>query len=346
MDSETQNRARESRELTHLLQTAMGYSQAQVLFTAHRLGVFAYLGHEGGRTAEEVAQHCRTAPRQTEHLLNACVPLRLLEKDGGRYRNSPLAGAYLVDGSPTYMGDWVNLWATWYRRWADLETTVRTGRPIQDAAEHLGGDATYTRTFILAMHQYARGRGKEMIDRVNLAGRTRLLDVGGGPGTYSMLLARKNPMLSAVVFDLPGVVSIARELIEASGLSDRVTVQAGDYTKDTLGSGAYDVVLLSNMLNQDDADACRCVLRKAHDALAPGGLLIVQAMFLNPAKDGPLFPALQSLLLSLLYEHGRAYSLDETVELVSQTGFVDVQPKRMSLLNAESLILASKPVGV
>ncbi len=192
------------------------------------------------------------------------------------------------------------------------------------------------------MHQYARGPGKEIVNHVDLTGRKRLLDVGGGPGTYSLLLALKNPQLCAVVFDLPDVVSIAREVIEGYGMSDRVTVQAANYLEDAFGNGEYDVVLLSNMLNQEDVETCRSILRKAYDALEPGGLLIVQAMFLNSAKDGPLFPALQTLLLNLLYEHGRAYSLDETLELVSETGFVGARPKRMSLLNAESLILAHK----
>jgi predicted O-methyltransferase YrrM len=333
---------RDSQTLTQLIQIAMGYSRAQVLFTAHRCGVFDFLARNGARTATEVADHCKTAPRQTAHLLNACAPLGLLKKDGEHYQNTPLAAAYLVPSSSSYMGEWLNLWAIWYRRWADLEQTVRSGRPIQESADHLGGDADYTRNFIMAMHQYARGPGKEIVRHVDLSGRRRLLDVGGGPGTYSLLLAQQNPQLSAVVFDLPDVVNIAREVIAGYAMSDRVTVRAASYLSDAFGHGDFDVVLLSNMLNQEDDETCKAILRKAHDALEPGGLLIIQAMFLNATKDGPLFPVLQSLLLNLLYEGGRAYSVEETLALVAATGFVDARPKRMSLLNAESLVLAKK----
>ena len=169
------------------------------------------------------------------------------------------------------------------------------------------------------MHEYARGPGKEIASHVDLSQRKRLMDVGGGPGTYSVLFAQRNPRLRAVVFDLPPVVSI-----------------------DSFGHAEYDVVLMSNMLHQEDPEMCTSLLRRAYDALEPGGSLIVQAMFLNAAKDGPVWPTLQSLILNLVYRGGRAYSVDETLELVRQAGFVNAQPKRMSLINAESLILAQK----
>jgi cyclopropane fatty-acyl-phospholipid synthase-like methyltransferase len=332
---------RTSEHLVQLIKTALGYCPAQVLFTAHRLGVFTYLAG-GGSTVEKIAAHCRCSPRHMEYLLNACVPLGLVRKHDRRYDNTALASAFLVESAPQYMGEWLNLWAIWYDSWGNLEKTVRLGRPSEQYSRHLGEDVHYTRNFILAMHQYARGPGKEMVNHVDLSQRKRLIDVGGGPGTYSVLLAEKNPQLHAVVFDLPPVVEIARDVIEEHGVSDRVTVRAGDYSREAFGSGDYDVVLLSNMLHQEDPEMCRSILRKAYDALQCGGLLIVQAMFLNGTKDGPLWPALHSLLLTLIYQGGRAYSADETLEFIAQAGFVDARPKRLSLLNAESLILATK----
>jgi predicted O-methyltransferase YrrM len=321
----------------------MGYCHSQVLFTSHRLGVFTCLAG-GDCTAAEVAAYCRTSPRHTANLLNAAVALTLVEKTAdGRYSNTALASSFLVEGAPQYMGHWLNLWATWYERWGHLEQSVRTGEPAEDPASRLGADPEYTRNFILAMHEYARGPGKELINHVDLSQKSRLVDVGGGPGTYAVLLAQANPQLHAVVFDLPGVVDIAREVIDSYGLGARVSTAAGDYMTDSFGDRDYDVALLSNMLHQEDPGSCRAILRKAYDALQPGGLLIVQAMFLNATKDGPVWPALQSVHLSLLYRGGTAYSIDETLELVSAAGFVEARRKRMSLLNAESLVLARRP---
>lgn len=332
---------RDNQLLSELVHTALGYWRAQVLLSARQLGVFDALA-EGPLEAEQVATRTQSSPGHTERLLNACVAIKLLKKaEDGCFSNLAIADTFLVTGRPQYMGNWISLMSAWYTPWGALAEAVRTGQPVEDPMKHLGEDADYTRDFILAMHDYALGPGKEMVRHVDLDGSSRLLDLGGGAGSYSILLAREHPELRPVVFDLPAVVEIAREVIAGAGLSDRITVQGGDYLTDDVGQG-YDVVLLSNMLHQEDSETCRALLRKSHDALVEGGRLIVQATFLNRAEDGPLWPALQSLVLLLLYPGGKTYSLDETVELIIDCGFSDLEVKRMSLLNAESIIVARK----
>jgi hypothetical protein len=107
------------------------------------------------------------------------------------------------------------------------------------------------------------------------------------------------------------------------------------------GAG-YEVVLMSNMLTQENPESTKKLLRRVYDAMARGGLLIVQGMFLNAAKDGPAWPALQSLMLSLVYQNGRGYSHDETQALLVAAGFSSPRVKRMSVFNAESLVVATK----
>jgi hypothetical protein len=334
-------RQRDSEMLFELIHTALGYWRAQVLLSANELGVFDILD-EGAMTAQEVADRAQTHPDYTERLLNACVATKLLKKADGRFSNQAIADSFLVAGRPQFMGNWIRLMSAWYRPFGELSTAIRTGEPAEDPARHLGADADYTRDFIMAMHDYALGPGKEMLRHVELAECRRLLDLGGGAGSYSILLAGAYDQLRPVVFDLPEVAQIAREVIAESGLSDRIEVQAGDYASDNVGDG-YDVLLLSNMLHQEDRATCLALLRKAHGALVEGGQLIVQAMFLNRDKDGPLWPALQSLITLLVYHGGRTYSLEETLELIGEAGFTDIEVRRMSLLNAESLILARKP---
>jgi hypothetical protein len=71
----------------------------------------------------------------------------------------------------------------------------------------------------MAMHEMALGgEAQELADNLDLAGRKKLFDVGGGPGTYSIFLCKANPMLRAIVFDLPEAIEIAREVIKSSGM--------------------------------------------------------------------------------------------------------------------------------
>lgn len=333
-------KVRESELRASLIHTALGYWRSQVLFTTHGLGVFEALA-AGPRAGDELARECGSSSDYTERLLNAGVAIGLLRKSEGRFENAPIADLFLRRDRPGYMGNWLDLMSAWYTPWGRLAQAMQTGEPVEDPIEHLGERGDYTRHFIMAMHDYAMGPGREILNHLDLSDRRRLLDLGGGPGSYSILLCERHEQLKAVVFDLPPVVAIAEEIIASHGLAERVSVQGGDYLADSIGEG-YDVVLLSNMLHQESPEACKQLLRKAHDAMAPEGLLVIQAMFLNKEKDGPTWPTLQSLLLLLVYNGGRAYSLDETLAMLPEAGFGAPEVRRMSFASAESIILARK----
>lgn len=332
---------RSDRELrAQLMQMTTGYWRSQVLFASSELGVFDALAG-GPLTAADVAAKCGLSPAYTARLLSGCVACNLLEKHDGCFANGRLASEYLATGGAQSLAHWVRFMGDCYRPWSGLAGAVRDGKPVADGFAQIARGEDYTRHIILAMHEYALGPGRAIVDSLDLSGRTRMLDVGGGPGTYAILLAQRFPGLTAEVFDLPPVLDFTREMIEQYGMRDRVTTRAGNYLTDDFGSG-YDVVLLSNMLHQEDPETCKALLRKAYAALADEGLLVIQMAFLNSEKDAPVWGVLQSLQLLLLYPHGRAYSFDEVLAMLPETGFHDGRIKRMSLLRSESLILASR----
>jgi len=333
-------RRRDSELLSQLIQMAVGYWRSQVLFSANELGIFNILSN-GKKTSEELAGLCKSSADYTDRLLNACAALGLVHKANGRFQNVQLTETFLVESKPQYMGNWIRLMSTWYSPWGRLAEAIRTGEPVEDPLEHLGRRSEYMCHFVMAMHEYGMGPGKEMCEQLDLMGKRSLLDVGGGAGTYSILLAQKYPQLQPVVFDLPPVVDLAKEVISTFGLSDRIAVRKGDYLVDDLGSG-YDVVILSNVLHQEDPESCKLVLQKAYDALVNEGLLVVKGSFLNASKDGPVWPTLQSLMLALVYQGGRTYSLEESLAMLNETGFSEPEVKKISLLNPESLIVARK----
>ncbi|MHC4239333.1 MAG: methyltransferase, partial [Planctomycetota bacterium] len=173
------------------------------------------------------------------------------------------------------------------------------------------------RSFIMGMHNIAvTGRARMFTDAVNLSGRRRLFDVGGGPGTYSITACRLYPELTAVVFDMPEAAAIAGEVIAIEGLQDRVSVQEGDWDTDGFGEN-NDVVLLSNVLH-GPASKARMKLRKAHDSLVSGGLIVIQEFLLNNEKIGPLIPALFNIMVG-------AYSEGELLSLLEEEGFVEAK---------------------
>jgi 2-polyprenyl-3-methyl-5-hydroxy-6-metoxy-1,4-benzoquinol methylase len=322
------------------LELAEGFFQSQVLFSINELGIFDLLAG-GPRTLEEIVEGTGTDPDGLERLANAGVAIGLLRRTDGRYGNGLLADQILVSGRPGYLGNWLRLMARWMRACTDLTQSVRTGKPVQDFSLYLGGDPEFTRDFVLGMDDYAKLRGSEILRYLGFEDGVNVLDLGGGPGRYAILFAEHWPGLHVTIFDLPEVVKIAEENCRAAGLNGRVKTKAGSYLQDEL-SGEYDVVFLSDVLHQEDPDTCELIIRKAYRALKPGGRIVIQGMFLNSDRTSPRWPVLHSILLMLLYEGGRAYTVDETIRFLESAGFRNPRHQQMSLLNVNSLIFAEK----
>jgi ubiquinone/menaquinone biosynthesis C-methylase UbiE len=337
--SDRRARTRARLQLTRL---AIGGWAAQALFAANELGVFDLLAERSTMTADEVSAALGADPDATARLLGSLVAADLVVGDGVGFRNGLAASEFLVARTPESMHTWVSLIGRWNQTFGQLATSVKTGKPAEVPEEHLGGSTDYTRDFIIGMHDYAIGPGRELARHLDLSGRHQLLDLGGGPGTYSLLLAEANPSLTCTVFDLSEVVAIADEVIREHGDPSRISTLAGDYHHDVLPSG-YDVVLISNVLHQEDWETCQRILRGAFAALDPGGMVVVHAMFLNDRGDGPLWPALHNLLMLLVYRGGRAYSVQQTCQMLTDVGFVGPAARQMSVFNAGSFVVATKP---
>lgn len=325
-----------------LTRLALGGWAAQVLFAANELGLFDILAAKGPSTAGAIADALGTDPDATRRLLGALCAIDVIERDGDRFDNGLAAREFLVSGTAESMNTWVNLIGTWNQTFSDLAASVRTGEPTEVPEEHLGISDEYTRTFILGMHDYALGPGKELAEHLDLSDRRKLLDVGGGPGTYSVLLAEANAELHCTVFDLPEVVRIAGEVIAERGLGDRVGTHAGDYHTDEFPMG-FDAVLVSNTLHQEDDESCLRILTQSFHSLEPGGRIVIHAMPLGEDQDGPLWPALHNLLMLLVYRGGRAYTAGQYCQQLLDAGFMHPQVHSMSAFNAGSFIVAERP---
>ncbi len=266
-------------------------------------------------------------------LLDACVGLGLLVKEAGerevRYRNTPAADAFLVPGRPGYLGDALRWSADQYAAWGQLAEAVRTDAPAVPPERHLGGDPERTRRFVLGMHNRALGAARGLLPFLDLSGVQSLLDVGGGPGTYSILLAQKYPQLRATVLDLPAVTAIAQEIIAAAGMADRVETRPGDAVADDYGAESYDAVLFSGVLHQMNPEAVRQMLSKARRALRPGGRLLISDIMLEASKTQPPFAALFSLQMLLTSQAGAVFSVEECIGWMQEAGFSEVAAQRL-----------------
>jgi 2-polyprenyl-3-methyl-5-hydroxy-6-metoxy-1,4-benzoquinol methylase len=299
-----------------IMELATAFQRSRPLLTAFELGLFTTLNAEA-RTSEEVADALGTHPRATDRLMNALAALGLLEKRDGRFSNTALTEKYLVKGRPEYMaglGHTNHLWDTW----SQLTEVVRTGQPAGAAEIDDRGD-DWLRPFIAAMHFRAKQNAAAVVGLLDLDGVARLLDLGGGSGAYAMAFARTGRGISAVVFDLPNVVPLTKLYIAQEGLTAEVTTATGDYLSASIGGG-YDMVFMSAVIHSNSVEDNRLLMRKAAEALNPGGQIVVQDFLVNEERDGPLLPALFALNMLVGTPEGDTYTESEVRAWMTEAG--------------------------
>lgn len=321
------------------LELSGSYWSACALHAGLKLGVFSALAGEF-RDAATVADITRTDARALAMLLEALAALGLLQVQGGRYANSEFARLYLVREADGYLGHIMLHHHHLMASWAQLHASVRSGRPA-----HVGSgddaDAEERRTsFLLGMYNLAHTLAPQLAPLLALSRRSRLLDLGGGPGTYALHFCRHYPQLRAEIFDLPTTRPFAERTIARFNLADRVTFQSGDYLRDPV-AGRFDVAWLSHILHGEGPDGCRKIIEHAVAALDPGGMIIVQEFILDDAVPGPLFPALFSLNMLLVTEQGQAYREEELRRMLTDAGVKDVRRLQHGLPNPGGLLIGT-----
>jgi predicted O-methyltransferase YrrM len=282
-----------------ILEISGFYWKTCTLHGAVKLGVFTAIGKRAV-TARELAKEMGVDRRSLEMLLNALSAMDLVVKRDALYANTPLAMTFLSKDSPDYIGYMIMHHHHLIDSWAQLDVAVRTGGPVRSRMAP---------------------RVAEMID---LSKCRRLLDLGGGPGTYAIHFCLKNPQLRATVLDLPTTEPFALKTIDKFGLKDRVGFLPGDYLEEDI-RGEYDVAWLSHILHGEGPEACQMIVDKAVSALEPGGMVFIHEFILNNSEDGPLFPALFSLNMLLGTPEGQSYSEEHLRQMFTRAGAKETQ---------------------
>ncbi|HAJ25818.1 MAG TPA: SAM-dependent methyltransferase [Syntrophus sp. (in: bacteria)] len=304
-----------------IMEMSGAYWKSCTLQAAVELGIFTVIGREA-LTAEEIGRAIGGSHRGVPLLLNALTAMGLLRRDGCGYANTEESLTLLSGESPRYIGHLIlhhhNLMDSWNR----LAAAVKTGHPQRISAAV--DNETVRKNFLMGMFTIASILGPLVAEAVDLSGRSRLLDLGGGPGTYAIHFCLKNPGLRATVFDLPTTRPLAEQTIRSFGLSERIEFAGGDFVSDDLG-GPYDTAWLSQVLHGEGPEVCRAMIAKAARALAPGGMILIHEFVLDDSLDSPLQPALFSLNMLVGTEGGRSYGEGEIREMMGAAGFRDIK---------------------
>jgi len=308
---------------SRIISMASLFYDSCVLFAAIELGVFEKLAKIKSCTASELARELKVDENRLALLLNACVAEGLLEKEADKYKNSEESDMFLVPGKPSDLSSAIKYNKDVYPLWGRLVDLVRTGKPVEKPAIHLGDDKKRTRTFVMAMHGRAMAIGNMVVPFIELSGCKKVIDAGCGSGAFSILLSRKYPDIHFIAIDLPPVISITRELITMENLNERIETIAGNY-HDVLFPDNCDAVLFLGVLHQESSSHIQLLLKKAYNSLSTNGRIYIMDMMTDATRTKPKFSALFALNMALTTESGWVFSDHEINTWLAEAGFARI----------------------
>jgi SAM-dependent methyltransferase len=295
-----------------ILALARGFQESRVLLTGAELDLFTLLSREA-LTASEAATRCGGDTRAVTVVLDALAAMGLLTKAEGQYRTSPEAAPLSADAPESILPVLLHSAALWHR-WTEL-TRMTGGTPLPDRRPEES-----LRAFIGAMHVLALPQADRIVAAAGIGGARRLLDVGGGPGTFTIAFLKAEPALSATLFDRPAVVEIARGHLERAGLAGRVTFAAGDFDADEL-PGGHDLAWLSAIIHQNDLAANEVLYDRIYRALVPGGRLVLRDFVMEPERTRPRAGALFAVNMLVGTADGGTFTFEEIQAGLVRSGF-------------------------
>jgi len=300
---------------TELMRLANAFSESQTLLSANDLDVFTAIG-SAGRTASEVAKRCKADPEGMYLLLNALVGLELLTLRKGRYYNTPLGRRHLDRRSPEAISNLLWLLGHHWKDWTDIPKALRHGRPGWDPITET---PKFRRRFSLAMQERSFMLAEPTVATLRLPPQARrFLDLGGGPGSYAIALAKRYPRVQGVVLDQ--TVTVTRQLIRTHRLQHRLRAQQVSLFTADLGSG-YDAVLVSNVIHAFNEKENRILLKRVRDALRSGGKVFIVEFFLDDSLTKPAKASVFSVMMYKFTASGRCYGWRETEGWLRKLGF-------------------------
>lgn len=313
------------KELKNLVR-AFWHSKA--ILTAIELDIFTKV-EKGINKVEDLSKECKASLRGIELLCNYLVSIGLLESKNGKLKitkDSLILSSKNKENKLGWFYHQINLW----EKWNNLKKAIKSGKEVKGRFD--------LKNFVLAMKE-----GKEMnlekIKDLPIEDGSKILDLGGGPGFYSVLFlnAFKNSMV--YLFDLKEVIELNKKILPAEILKNkRFKMISGNFLKDSIGSN-YDVIWISSVIHSYGIKDIKKLFLKSKKALNKNGKIFILDFFLNDDKKGPVFPALFALNMLLNTKEGRTYSFKEIEEILSSVGFKNF--KRVFISEESSLIISS-----
>src|SRR5579871_946439 len=329
-----------------ILQVGLGFWPSKVLLSAVEIELFTDLA-KGPQPLESIQGRLGLHPRSSRDFLDTLVALGFLLRVDGKYSNTPATDTFLDKHKPSYIGGMLEMAnQRLYAHWNHLTEALRTGQPQNEIRgggvplfEALYADPARLKTFLSAMTGVSHGANLIIAAKFPWAKYKTFADVGTAQGDLAVQIALANPHLSGIGFDLAVTAPIFEEYVAANRLSDRVSFQPGDFFTEALPDGV-DVITMGHILHDWDVNEKKMLVKKAYDALNPGGAFVVYDAIIDDERSKNAFGLLMSLNMLIETPGGFDYTGAECIGWMKEAGFQDAYVEH--LVGPDSMVVGFK----
>jgi len=317
-----------------IMKIAMGFMAAKHLFAASEIRLFEALA-SGPASLDELADRTGVPSRTLAIAAAAMVGLGLIERDGDRYRNGDAVAAFLAGNPGADLRPMLRFFdKISYPTWQQLAAAVRSG---QGQAQFGRFDKTEQQIFSAGVEAFSAPVAAALATSYDFGRHRRVLDVGGGTGSFLVAVLRRHDALKGTLFELPGACAVARQKLANEPEGKRIDVVDGDVFKDPLPAG-HDALIVANTVHVFSAAHNIELMRKMRAGVEPGARLLLADLWTDPTHTQPPGAALMSGEFLVIAGEGQAYSEEEAGEWLGQTGWRKLE--RRPLAGLASLIVA------
>ena len=307
-----------------LIQMGRAHVVSRTVYAAAKLGLADQLA-SGPKSAAELAGAMQVHAPSLHRLMRTLASLGVLtERPEQRFALTSLGEALktnapgsarasvIFSGSPSSQSGWDN-----------VVYSIQTGKPGFDKAQgvaffdylaHHPEDASLFSEMMVGIHSQEPDAVAAAYDFSIFS---TIVDVGGATGNMLAAVLSHHARPRGILFDRPHVVTDAPALLNAKGVSDRVTIEPGDFFK-SVPTGA-DAYILSHIIHDWDEDQCLNILGNVRRAMNAAGRLLLVEMVL-PLGDTP-HPGKILDMTMLVSMGGQERTEVEYGSLLSKAGF-------------------------
>ncbi|MBI1240532.1 methyltransferase [Umezakia ovalisporum] len=346
------NGNKDTLKMDDLVLLLYGHSAFQNLYAGCELGVFELLWQQPDISQAEISQRLELADYPTKALLLGLTALKLIQKVDNKYRNSLVIQMLFLEKSWQQFYDVVLFEAKIvYRGSLDYVESLRQNRNVGlrqfqgqgiDLYNRLHENPGLDKVFYNFMGSWSKLVNPLLFESVDFSNFHTVVDVGGGDATNSIALAQAFANVNITLMDIPDSCKIAQSNIDRHQLTDRIKVVGSDIFVDNFPQN-QDCFLFIHVLVIWSLEKNTSLLRRAYEALKPGGSLVIFNMMTSDAEDGPVMAALDSsYFVSIPHEGGMIYSWSDHEQCLRNAGFTQMKRIDCNFWAPSGIIVATK----